>query len=280
MLKKIFYIILIFLSVCSFSYADDTKIRNLYILIEPTANPNEKAADNILVPSLVNLNDVLNKIIEFNTFSKVLIRIAGKNNQVLEFKRNEIKNISEQNLIVQIYNLIKNKKDYNISNSLSFYSQDLQKKKLKGKNTLFLIIGDINYVSNGISSHNGYLNSAWLTNTNSPFVKDFIQLDNDIAKDSSVVVFTRTQLDLKQEKKRKDFIVNLFSKVDMNVFYVGDMYKNFGIPIDEKYFFSFQLIKEVKKRNLDIIKPTNMLDVQACQIISKTAITIPNCGEK
>jgi hypothetical protein len=143
---------------------------------------------------------------------------------------------------------------------------------------MLLIIGDINYRTESISSHGMYFNSSWVTNKNSIFYRSFLAKDNDIAKDTSVVIFTRTQLNIKNEKRREDLLVNLFEKSNMKVYYVGDFHNNFIAKLKDRDTFSIKLIDKVRVKDMKPIKKPRLDETKVCQIVGEKTMTIKNCG--
>jgi len=277
MINRIFLAFLILIFFVEFSYAE---CKNLYILIEPTsAMDAEDASQHILIPSLENSKNIVKWIVKNRTrpkFRNIFIRVVGYKTEL--FKQKDIGVMLQKGIFNNIYKSIKMKKEYSITNGLSHFSQDLEGNGWRGDETMLLVIGDIDFVKNGVSSHGKYLNSAWLTNKQSPFVRDFLKRDNTIAKDTSVVIFTRTQLNLKDEKRREDFLINLFSKAGMRLYYVGDYHNNFIAKLRDDDVFAIKMIDRVRLNKQKHIEVSSMMESNLCQIVGKEAMTIKNCG--
>jgi len=256
------------------------KCKNLYILIEPTSAMNiEDSSKHILTPSLMSTKSILSWIAKSKQrpkFNNIFIRVVGYRTEL--YKRKDIGSIPKKPIIRNIYINIKNKKGYSIANGLSYFSQDLEGLNWKGDETMLLVVGDVDFVENGISSHGRYLNSAWLNNDTSPFVRKFINRDNDISERTSVVIFTRTQLKLKDEEKRKNFLVNLFSKANMKVYYVGGFYNNFMATLRDSDTYIIKLIDRVRLGKHKHIVAPKMLETNICQIVGEKTMTMKNCG--
>ena len=280
-MRKYYAILLVFFFAIEPLNAND-KIKNLYILIEPTSAEQEYAAKNVLQPSFKNL-ELISKWVSSNSkkFNDVFIRAVGSIQY--RYKRKDIHKLNKRKLFRKIYKLIKDKKEYSIADALSYYSQDLEQFGWKGSETMLLIVGDVNYVKNGISSHGKYLNSFWLSSKNSPFVRLFMSRDNTVAKNTSVVIYTRTQLALLDEKKREDFLVNLFSHEDvgMDVYYIGDFHNNFMLPLKkENDTYSLKLLDKVRKKKLKPIPVRQLPETNICQIIGNgESILCRDCGK-
>jgi hypothetical protein len=169
-------------------------------------------------------------------------------------------------------------KKYKVSDALGTITKDIKKLKWKPEDTLLVYIGDVDYVRNGISSYGKILNAGWLKSHKSIFVKDFLTIDNTYLKGISIIVITRTQLDLFYEKKREDFLTNLFSLAGMDVLYVGSNYNNLEAKITDNDSFLAHLMKKVYKRELQPLKVPELPDTKRCQIIGEDDIPIPTCG--
>ena len=277
MKRKIYLIFFMLVFTVQLTYA---KCKNLYILIEPTSAMNiEDSSKHILTPSLMTTKSILSWIAKSKQrpkFNNIFIRVVGYRTEL--YKRKDIGSMPKKPIIRNIYKNIKNKKGYSIANSLSHFSQDLEGLNWKGDETMLLVVGDVDFVENGISSHGRYLNSAWLNNDTSPFVRKFINRDNDISKRSSVVIFTRTQLKLKDEEKRKNFLVNLFSKANMKVYYVGGFYNNFMATLRDSDTYIIKLIDRVRLGKHKHIVAPKMLETNICQIVGEKTMTMKNCG--
>lgn len=263
-----------------FTLSVDAKIKNLYILVEPSAVVDVSMANkHILTPLFMNMDRVLQWVSGdgiHTKFHNVYIRVIG---DIAEpYKRSKVGKMGKQGIFKIIYNRIKNTQAYSTANGLSRFSQDLEGQKWRGDETMLLIVGDMDFVQNGISSHAKYLNGAWLTRKESPFKRSFLDRDNSVAKGTSVVVFNRTQLALKDEKQREQFIINLFDKAGMSVYYVGDFYNHFIAPLHYEDSFMLKLIDRVRKREHTALKAKTLPQTHLCQIISDEAMTIKNCG--
>lgn len=277
MKRKIYLIFFMLVFTVQLTYA---KCKNLYILIEPTSAMNiEDSSKHILTPSLMTTKSILSWIAKSKQrpkFNNIFIRVVGYRTEL--YKRKDIGSMPKKPIIRNIYKNIKNKKGYSIANGLSYFSQDLEGLNWKGDETMLLVVGDVDFVENGISSHGRYLNSAWLNNDTSPFVRKFINRDNDISKRTSVVIFTRTQLKLKDEEKRKNFLVNLFSKANMKVYYVGGFYNNFMATLRDSDTYIIKLIDRVRLGKHKHIVAPKMLETNICQIVGEKTMTMKNCG--
>ena len=277
MKRKIYLIFFMLVFTVQLTYA---KCKNLYILIEPTSAMNiEDSSKHILTPSLMSTKSILSWIAKSKQrpkFNNIFIRVVGYRTEL--YKRKDIGSIQKKPIIRNIYKNIKNKKGYSIANGLSYFSQDLEGLNWKGDETMLLVVGDVDFVENGISSHGRYLNSAWLNNDTSPFVRKFINRDNDISERTSVVIFTRTQLKLKDEEKRKNFLVNLFSKANMKVYYVGGFYNNFMATLRDSDTYIIKLIDRVRLGKHKHIVAPKMLETNICQIVGEKTMTMKNCG--
>lgn len=252
------------------------KIKNIYILVEPSSALDNK---HILTPILSNTKMLLRWISADGRnprFRRAFIRVVGVHSQY--YKKADVGKMGKQNIMGRVYRLIKNQKKYSIASGLSHFSQDLEGHSWKGEETLLLIIGDIDFVKNGISSHGKYLNSAWLTQKRSPYKRNFLDRDNQIARGTSVVILNRTQLNLKAEKQREGFLYNLFSKAGMRPYYIGDFYNQFVATQDSKENFLVKLIDGIRKGTYEPMTKINIPDSQLCQIVSDESLTIKNCG--
>lgn len=248
-----------------------TSIKNLYILIEPTSisnsiNEKGKPYNSILNNSKRIVKDVV-KWAKENKVKRIFIN-----------SKELTKNTNEHIFINKIIKkeLFKKKK-YNVSKILEEIHNNFFANKLKVKDTLLLYIGDIDFIKNGVSSHGGYLNSGWLNNPNSPFVKKFIKADNSSLQGIPVVIITRTQIGVINEKKRESFLLNLFSSAGMKVFYIGNSYRN--LPTRTTVNFIVDKIEKVANK---VDKPLKIFaydKIKLCQIIyDDYEINIPSCG--
>ena len=261
-------------------------IKNLYIIVEPNSlQSSDEDTKRVLLPVFKNLLQIGKWVSNDKTtprFKRVFIRVAGGNSYT--FNKKNIHKLSKTKTFIEIYKNTKDMEEYSIADTLAYFPQDLEKfKGWKGEETLLLIMGDINFVKNGITSHGRYLNSFWLENKNSPFVKYLLSKENTPAKDTSVIVITRTQLGLKDEKMRQNFIVNLLSneKVGMNLYYIGESYNLFSTPssMKSKDSFILKLIKDVKNGQREVIKLKELQKTSICQIVgSEDSITVKDCG--
>lgn len=260
-------------------------IKNLYIIIEPHIIEKEKdEVKTVLVPTFKNLTQIGKWITENRAkpkFKNVFIRVAGGNSY--QFKKKSLDRLSKRKTFVQIYKDTKEIEEYSISKTLAYFPQDLRLKKWKGEETLLLIMGDVNFVKNGISSYGKYLNSYWLESENSIFVKYFLSKDNQPAKDTSVIVLTQTQLSLIHEKMRRDFIINLLSneRVGMRLYYVGEIYNLFSAPSSLKSTDTYllELLKKVKQGEKAMLKRNELPKTSFCQIVGlQDSINVRNCG--
>jgi hypothetical protein len=283
-MKKLLFLLYLASITPSSIYAN---IKNLYIIVEPNSFYTEKRdSKKILTPvfkTLLQIGKWISKDKDIPPkFQRVVIQVAGGN--TYKFNKRNIDKLSKKKTIIEIYKNTKNIKEYSIADTLAYFPQDLEKLKgWKGEETLLLVMGDINFVKNGISSHGKYLNSFWLESQNSPFVKYFLSKDNTPAKDVSVMVLTRTQLKLNHEKMRQDFIVNLLSnqQVGMNVYYIGESYNLFSAPtsMKSKNNYVIELLKNIKEGKKKPIKLVSLPKTNICQIIgANESITIKNCG--
>jgi len=260
-------------------------LKNLYIIVEPNGLKSHKESDKqILVPVFKNLLQIGKWITKKNSsplFKKVFIRIAGGNSYM--FRKKRMNKLAKKRTFVEIYKETKSIENYSFAKTLAYFPQDLELNGWKGEETLLLIMGDINFVKNGISSHGKYLNSAWLEKKKSPFMKYLLLKENSPAKGTSVMVLTRTQLNLRDEKMRKDFIVNLFSneKMGMKPYFVGENYNIFNAPgtSKSKDNYMLELIRAIKYGKRNILKVNPLPETTICQIVgAKESITIRNCG--
>jgi len=278
-------ILILFASVIASSNIH-ANIKNLYIIVEPNSiHSSDEDNKKVLLPIFKNLLQIGKWVSNDKItpkFKKVFIRVAGGNTYT--YNEKTIHKLSKKKTFVRIYKNTKDIQEYSIADTLAYFPQDLEKLKgWKGEETLLLIMGDINFVKNGITSHGKYLNSFWLENKNSPFVKYLLSKDNTPAKDTSVIIMTRTQLGLREERIRQDFIVNLLSneKVGMNVYYIGESYNIFSAPssIKSKDPFILKLIKDIKNRQRDAIKVKELRKTNICQIVgTEDSITVKDCG--
>lgn len=260
-------------------------IKNLYIIVEPNSiHSSDEDNKKVLLPIFKNLLQIGKWVSNDKVtpkFKRVFIRVAGGN--TYRYNVNTIHKLSKKKTFVGIYKNTKDIQEYSIAGTLAYFPQYLEKQGWKGEETLLLIMGDINFVKNGITSHGKYLNSFWLENKNSPFVKYLLSKDNTPAKDTSVIIMTRTQLGLRKEKMRQDFIVNLLSneKVGMNVYYIGESYNIFSAPssMKSKDPFILKLIKDIKNKQKAAIKVKELRKTSICQIVgSEDSITVKDCG--
>ena len=254
-------------------------LKNLYILIEPT--PIENSEKDLLLPSFKNLEIIAKWLSKKRSlYSKVYITSPGLR-KGKEYKGKQIQKIAKKHIFPHLYKLIKNKREYSMPKALGTYTSDIQRLGWKGSETLLLIFGDINFVKNGFDSHGKYLNSAWLSNKDSPYVRYFLQKDNSISKNSSVIVITRTQIDLKHEKMRKDFLVNLFSheKVGMKVYYIGELHNKFFASLKDHDTLCIKILDQVRRKMRKPIDPIALPKTEKCQMVSKNgAFFVNNCG--
>ncbi len=260
------------------SESSQARCKNLYVLIEPNSSLQNESYKDILEPSFRNLENIMKWIQKDKMspkFNNVFIRVIGYETKL--YKKKTIGRINGK-LFKSIYKEIKNKKSYSIADGLGYFSQDLRANNWKGDETMLLIIGDINYRSESISSHGMYFNSSWITNKNSTFYRSFLAKDNDIAKGTSVVIFTRTQLDMKNEKRREDFLVNLFKKSNMIVYYIGDFHNNFIAKLRDRDTFAIKVIDKVRIKNLMPMKMLELDKTKVCQIVGEKTMTIKSCG--
>lgn len=277
--KKFFFVFLTTVS-CAV-YSQSQTLKNIYIIVEPSATPNTGKEFNSILYSSFMIVDSLVKWMENDglpLFDRLIVRGVGCVEPVEFQGRNiEFKKIKPK-IDDLYYELLKNK-EYSVPDALSYFTRDIKQKKWKGSETLLVYIGDVNFVRNGLSSHGKYLNAAWLTNERSIFVRDFLKIDNTVIKGISAVVFTRTQLDIAKEKYRENFIINLFDKAGMDVYYTGSFYNALEYPIKDSDTFVLQVINQVKRHKRDTIVPPVVPDVKQCQIIgNEMALTVDNCG--
>ncbi len=258
--------------------SSQARCKNLYVLIEPNSSSQSESYKDILEPSFRNLENIMKWIQKDKTspkFNNIFIRVVGYETKL--YKKKSIGRINGK-LFKSIYKEIKNKKNYSIADGLGYFSQDMRANRWKGEETILLIIGDINYRTETISSHGMYFNSSWITNKNSVFYRNFLSKDNDIAKDTSVVIFTRTHLDMKNEKRREDFLVNLFEESNMKVYYVGGFHNNFIANLKDRDTFSIKLIDKVRIKDMKPMEKSKLDETKVCQIVGKKTMTIKNCG--
>jgi hypothetical protein len=260
-------------------------IKNLYIILEPNALKSQKNSDKRMIVPMFEKLLMIGKWVspKDNTpkFKKVFIRIAGGNSYI--FSKKKIHKLSRKSTFIEMYQEVKAIKSYSFPKTLAYFPQDLELNGWRGEETLLLIMGDINFVQNGITSHGKYLNSAWLESKKSPFVKYLLLKDNTPAKDASVMVLTRTQLNLKDEKMRKDFIVNLFAHTQMGMqpYFIGEDYNIFNAPdrLKPKDNYILKILKDIKDGRRDGLKVNQLPKTTICQIVgAKESITIRNCG--
>ena len=282
-MKKLLFVLFAFLITPSSIYAN---IKNLYIIIEPNSiYEDEKDSKRVLTPvfkTLLQMGKWISKDKDMlPKFKRVVIQVAGGN--TYRFNKKNIHKLSKKKTFVGVYKNTKSVEEYSIADTLAYFPQNLEKLKWKGEETLLLIMGDVNFVKNGITSHGKYLNSFWLESKNSPFVKYLLSKDNSPAKNVSVMVLTRTQLKLNHEKMRQDFIVNLLSneKMGMNVYYVGESYNIYSAPssMKSKNSYVLKLLQSIKNGQKKAIKFTQLPKTSICQIVgAEDSITVKNCG--
>jgi len=198
----------------------------------------------------------------------LVLHIAGLNKQPKEYRRKELKELKVRKISQALYATASSIGKYNIAKDLSNLSNHLDALSWKGSETLFVILGDINYLGKGdLSSHGSYLNSAWLSHACSPFVRHLLKHNNDNLQGAGIIVFTRTQLDLMHERKRKDFILNLFSDAheELNVFYVGGLQNSIVRP---GHSFGIDIVKKAIAGNMEAIEEKRLLPTKLVQIVN------------
>jgi hypothetical protein len=246
-------------------------IKNLYIFIEPTTVSNHLNSkgkeDNDI---LYNSKKITLKIVKWAKKEKIKRIII--NNKVLK---------KDINPAIFIHSLIKKsllkKRIYNIGKLLGNLHTRFIDYELKSDNTLFVYIGDVNFVKKDISSHGAYLTSGWLTHESSPFVRKFFKADNGSLKNIPTAIINRTQLSLKNEKKREDFLIKLFSDAGMKVYYVGNSNMGFGGKIAINHITD--KLKLIANKKVTKLKNTNADNTELCQIVyDSDEINVPGCG--
>jgi len=270
-MSKKFAIIVIFLSLLLSQLEAKVPIKNLYIFIEPTTVPNHlndkgKESNDILY----NSKKIALKIIKWAKKEKIKRVIV--NGEILK---------KEINPALFMHKLIKKsllkKRLYNIGKLLGNLHMNFLDYELTKENALLVYIGDVNFVKKDINSHGAYLSMGWLKNQNSPFVRKFLKADNSSLKDVPMLVVTRTQLSLKNEKKREDFMIKLFSDAGLKLFYIGNAHMAFGGRVQTNHIL--EQIKLIAKNKLSQLTPFNNDDSQLCQIVYNTfEIPISGCG--
>lgn len=283
-MKKTLFVLLLLFSTNNI-YGQE-KLKNLYILIEPTVVHNNKIDGYEVNPVLDISFNILDEIISWVTqnsvakFRKVFIRGVGIDDDetfAQEFKNEKISFKRLKKYSNDLYNEMLGIKTYSVADTLSTIAKDIKKKKWKAKETLLIYIGDVTHNRNGFNSHGKALNSQWLINKRSPFVKSFIENDNTFAQGISVIVFNRTQLSLDKEKLREDFLINLFSLAGMKVYYVGEVYNNMETKLRSEDSYLNKVINQVRKKEKKMLDMRVMKDTQVCQYVGESEMTVP-CG--
>jgi len=293
MFCKIYLTFFIILFLCviiliPFSKTNATVLKNIFVLIEPldpkfnTSNSEDQDHDHGIF--LMSEASFLLDLMEwFNSnkskFENIVFKIGGmkqehhhyhgppigdKNHEV--YNRKKLDKINKKKLAEKIYIIGRNIKEYKIAKELAAFSQSLSLLEWKGEETLFVILGDINFVGRFVSSHGGYLNSGWLKNEKSPFKLLYLDEDNKASSKASIVVFTRTQLNIIHESKRKSFISNLFVRANANlkIYYIGSI-NNSLLPNNNN--FGISLIEKIQNNKIEPLAKMKIVDTHFVQII-------------
>jgi len=288
-LKYLLFILVILVSTIDLSAKE--KLKNLYIIVEPTSVKfkldKKGSVQSLLATSireLTKVGDWISTQEGLSRFKNIIIRVAGDGAYFGVFNQTNAHTITRNHIFTKIFRNIYKREKYSIVSSLKIYLNDLENNRWKGSETLLAIFGDMDFVQDNISSHAGYLNSAWINNKNSIF-QSFLNKNFSIAKDTSVVIFRRTQIKLTHEEEHKNFWVNIFDRAGMKVYHIDELYDGYNRHNNRKNrdnrlnSYAISVLDSVQNNLYKDIPIVKLKDTQRCQIIKNDKVyTEPDCG--
>lgn len=233
---RIFMVLLVLVS--SMSYAAEAR-KNIVVLIEPSAYTNDKVA---LANKIAKEKAILKA-------RKVYVYVLGRGEPgfITGNKITRKKTLSE-------IKKVKNKK-YSLAEQFTEFTSFLEREKLKGKETLLVLLGDfVTFRADGTSSLGYYLNDAWLESQYSPFVRDFISNDLSGLDELKLVVIGQQNISALNNKKHEHFIGKLFRKANKSIQFMG--YFNSKNQFNSSQTnLGYQIVKYSIKNNTDLTVP-------------------------
>lgn len=254
-------------------------IKNLYIFIEPTTiqnriNDKNKEINDVLKESERIVADLVKSAKKNHIKNIYISRIwkKFKHNAPLLLKPSDNIRVILKRALKPLYKY----HNYNIAKILGDIHSDFEE-GISAKESIMVYIGDVNYMNSSLSSTRGYLNSGWLKNKESIFVKKFLKQDNSSLEGLPVFIVNRVQLPLDYEQRKENFIIKLFTLAGLKPIYIDTNPRILSSRVQKNYL---EQAFENKLNTPNSIKSTILLDSEICQIVTPNnpEISVPNCG--